>query len=118
MNVSRLSALILSLTVAVLEAHADESSRAAKIEFNRDVRPVLSDACFHCHGPDKNERKAGLRLDLREEALKAAKSGEFPIVPGQPEKSELIRRILTDDKDDQMPPPRRTRRSPPRRRNS
>ncbi len=104
MNVSRLSALILSLTITVLEAQADESSRAAKIEFNRDIRPVLSDACFHCHGPDKNERKAGLRLDLREEALKAAKSGKFPIVPRQPQKSELIRRILTDDKDDQMPP--------------
>lgn len=106
MNLSWIGALVLSLTVTVLAAHADESARAVKIEFNRDIRPILSDACFHCHGPDKNTRESGLRLDIREEALKAAKSGEFPIVPGQPEKSELVRRILTDDRDEQMPPPK------------
>ena len=98
--------ILFILTVTVLGARADESSRAAKIEFNRDIRPVLSDACFHCHGPDKNVRKAELRLDVREEAIKAAESGEFPIMPGQPEKSELVRRILSDDRDEQMPPPK------------
>ncbi len=96
--------ILFILTATVLGAHADESSRAAKIEFNRDIRPILSDACFHCHGPDKNVRKAELRLDVREEAIKAAESGEFPIVPGQPGKSELVRRILSDDRDEQMPP--------------
>ncbi len=104
MKVSLPVALFYSLIVTVFDARADESPRAAKIEFNRDIRPILSDACFHCHGPDKNTRESGLRLDLREEALKAAESGEFPIVPGQPQKSDLVRRILTDDKDERMPP--------------
>ena len=94
-------ALFTALAAAALAA---ESPLPAKIEFNRDLRPILSDTCFHCHGPDKNARKAGLRLDIREEALKPAESGEIPIVPGQPEKSEVARRVLTDDKDDLMPP--------------
>ena len=64
----------------------------------------MSDTCFHCHGPDKNSRKAGLRLDIREEALKPAKSGELPIVPGKPDQSEIIKRLFADDKDDLMPP--------------
>lgn len=98
--------LLVGLTVTILEAQADESARASKIEFNRDIRPILSDACFHCHGPDKNTRKSGLRLDLRDEALKESKLGEYPIVPGKPEQSDLVRRILTDDTDEQMPPPK------------
>lgn len=97
-------AVFLGLTVIAHGAHADAPSRAAKIEFNRDIRPILSDACFHCHGPDKNTREAGLRLDIREEALKVAESGERPIVPGQPGRSDLIRRILTEDADERMPP--------------
>ena len=67
----------------------------AKVEFNRDVRPILSDNCFLCHGPDKNRRKADLRLDIREEALKAE-----AIVPGKPDESELIARIFSADPDD------------------
>src|SRR5689334_2400747 len=81
-----------------------EAPIPAKIEFNRDVRPILSDNCFHCHGLDKNSRKADLRLDLREVALKAAESGETPIVPGKPEASELVRRIASEDADEIMPP--------------
>ena len=76
------------------------------IEFNRDIRPILSDACFHCHGPDQHKREAGVRLDVRDDALKTAESGAFPIVPGHADKSEIIRRILTDDLDEQMPPPK------------
>src|SRR6266436_6146604 len=71
-----------------------------KISFNRDVRPVLSDNCFFCHGPDQKKRKAKLRLDIREEAL-----AKEAFVPGEPDKSELIRRIFTTDTDDLMPPP-------------
>src|SRR5262245_1523537 len=79
-------------------------SEAAKVDFNRDIRPVMSDTCFRCHGFDAKARKARLRLDLREEALKPAKSGEIPIVPGHPEKSEVIRRLFTKDEDERMPP--------------
>jgi hypothetical protein len=79
---------------------AAEAPVPAKIEFNRDVRPILSDNCFYCHGPDKNHREADLRLDLREEAITAK-----AIIPGKTSESELIARIITDDEDDLMPPP-------------
>src|SRR5262245_59790860 len=77
-------------------------SRAAEapapaIEFNRDVRPVLSDTCFPCHGPDKAKRKAGLRLDTEAGAFGALRRGGRAIVPGHPEKSELVRRITSAD---------------------
>src|SRR6187431_2912883 len=75
-----------------------------KVNFNRDVRPVLSDTCFQCHGPDEAKRKAGLRLDTRETAVKPSESGEIAIVPGHPEKSELIKRLTAKDPDDVMPP--------------
>src|SRR5688572_31356395 len=89
----------LSLALAVL------SASAAEVDYQRDVRPILSGICFKCHGPDNETRKGGLRLDLREEALKPAKSGELAIVPGDPDKSEVIKRIFTTDEDDLMPPP-------------
>jgi hypothetical protein len=75
------------------------------ISFNRDIRLIFSDTCFRCHGPDKNARQAGLRLDLREEATRKTKSGSTPIVPGKPEESEIIRRIFATDKFEVMPPP-------------
>lgn len=75
------------------------------ISFNRDIRPIFSDTCFRCHGPDKNARKAGLRLDIREEATRKTKSGSTPIVPGKPEESEIIRRIFASDQLEVMPPP-------------
>ncbi|MDX2020705.1 MAG: PSD1 and planctomycete cytochrome C domain-containing protein [Deltaproteobacteria bacterium] len=68
--------------------------------FNRDIRPILSDKCFFCHGPDSAKRKAGLRLDVRDAALK-----DEAIVPGKPEASELWKRINATDVDDVMPPP-------------
>jgi hypothetical protein len=74
------------------------------IEFNRDIRPILSDNCFACHGPDENKRKAKLRFDLKEDAFKPAKSGDLAIVPGAPEKSSMIARIHAKDEDDRMPP--------------
>jgi hypothetical protein len=75
-----------------------------KIEFNRDIRPLLSDTCFACHGPDAQKVKGGLRLDQRESALKPAKSGKRAIVPGKPHESELVQRLHTTDPDDRMPP--------------
>lgn len=70
-----------------------------KVQYNRDVRPILSDNCFACHGPDSAARKADLRIDNREDALKAE-----VIVPGKPDKSSLIERILSGDKSEVMPP--------------
>ncbi|MDC0288815.1 hypothetical protein OAL01_05130, partial [Rubripirellula sp.] len=72
--------------------------------FDRDIRPILSDRCYACHGPDEKKRKADLRLDTREGAL-ADLGGYQAIVPGQPDESELIARILSDDVDEMMPPP-------------
>ncbi len=77
------------------------SARAADLPtYNRDVRPILSDKCFACHGPDAAKRKAKLRLDIRESAI-ARKA----FVPGKPNLSEAIKRILSHDADEQMPPP-------------
>ncbi|NBV53035.1 MAG: hypothetical protein EBR83_05850, partial [Verrucomicrobia bacterium] len=73
------------------------------VRFNRDIRPIMSDTCFHCHGFDPKSRKGGLRLDLREDALKAGKSGAIAIVPGKPDESEVIKRLFTKDEDDVMP---------------
>ena len=75
------------------------------LRFNRDIRPILSSQCFPCHGPDNNARKAGLRLDDREQALRPAESGAIAIVPGMPDESELIRRVLSEDPGERMPPP-------------
>lgn len=75
-------------------AHAAE-----KIQFHRDIRPVLASKCYACHGPDEDKREAGLRLDVRAEAVKTA------IVPGQPEASEFWKRITASDPGDVMPPP-------------
>ena len=76
---------------------------AETVRFNRDIRPIMSDTCFHCHGFDPKSRKGGLRLDVREDALKAGKSGALAIVPGKPEESEVIKRLFTKDEDDLMP---------------
>ena len=100
-----LRAIFLGLTVGALEAVANERT-PARPGFNRDIRPILSDACFHCHGPDQNTREAGLRLDVRDDATSATESGAVAIVPGHPEKSEVVRRIFSTDEDDRMPPDR------------
>ncbi len=95
--------IFLSLPLAALIGFF--SSRAdARVEFNRDIRPIFSDTCFQCHGPDEKQRKSKLRLDVRSEALKPAKSGAVAIVPGHPEKSEIVARVLADNEDDLMPP--------------
>jgi len=76
----------------------------APIEFARDVRPILSDRCFACHGPDAAKREAGLRLDLRDAAIKKLASGHAAIVPGDSSQSELVRRLTVHDLDQRMPP--------------
>ena len=74
------------------------------IEFNRDIRPILSDNCFACHGPDEKTRQAGLRLDVAEHAKAKLASGGIALVPGKLGESELARRIGTTDPSEQMPP--------------
>jgi hypothetical protein len=82
---------------------------ADRIDFSRDVQPILADKCYHCHGPDANQRKASLRLDTHDGALAADKVGKAAIVPGNLEKSELARRIISTDPEEQMPPPKSRR---------
>lgn len=89
----------LGQVLLVLLAPAGLSAGADKLRFNRDIRPILSDKCFHCHGPDKNERKAGLRLDTLEGA-----AADGAIVPGSAARSGIIARIESADPDEVMPP--------------
>jgi hypothetical protein len=85
----------------------------APVNYNRDIRPILSNNCFKCHGPDPKERQAGLRLDLRAEALKPTESGRKAIVPGKTAASALIRRINSSKEDIVMPPPDSNKRLTP-----
>src|SRR5687768_12209212 len=93
--------LLTSISIAVAVSAAAEQ----RVQFNRDIRPILSDNCLKCHGPDKNTRKAKLRLDLAEEAYRT-RDDITPIVPGKPSDSEVVQRILATDPDDLMPPPK------------
>jgi hypothetical protein len=86
------------------DRHNSSLTLQAPIEYKRDILPILAAKCFSCHGPDPSTRKAGLRLDQRDAALKMSRSGETPIVPGKPEASELMRRIFAADDRERMPP--------------
>ncbi|HKX61514.1 MAG TPA: DUF1549 domain-containing protein, partial [Verrucomicrobiae bacterium] len=101
-RLSAIAAFILAFAVAAHSATANPPPDAP--DFLGAVRPILSSHCFKCHGPDDNARKGGLRLDVRPDALKGGKSLTPAVVPGQPQKSELIARIFTTDEDDLMPP--------------
>ena len=90
---------ILLLLALVWNRPALLAAAPAKVKFNRDVRPILSDKCFFCHGPDPKKREADLRLDVRDAAVEAK-----AFLPGKAEMSEVIQRILTTDADDHMPP--------------
>ena len=83
----------------------DHARTPPPVDFTYQVRPLLSDRCFRCHGPDAGKRKAELRLDIREGALKPLEDEGWAIVkPGEPDKSELVRRIHSYLDDDVMPP--------------
>jgi len=96
--------LFAAVSLSLLAGRA--TFAAAPLDFNRDVRTILSDNCFQCHGPDEKKREAGLRLDAREFATKPAESGDIAIVPQDLTKSAAIRRILSTDPDTVMPPPK------------
>jgi hypothetical protein len=95
------------LLPALLAAWSVHVVAADKVDFDRDIRPILSNTCFKCHGPDEKERKgsddAGLRLDVEEDAKRKLGDG-FAIVPGKPAESELVKRIQSTDEDAMMPP--------------
>ncbi|HEX8915393.1 MAG TPA: DUF1553 domain-containing protein [Humisphaera sp.] len=80
----------------------------ARVDFNRDVRPILSENCYFCHGQDPAHRKGDLRLDVRDDAVKAK-----AIVPGKPEASEVLKRLASHDADEVMPPPKSNRKVTP-----
>jgi hypothetical protein len=101
-------AVVLRPPLALAEAPA----RPATVEFSRDVRPILSDTCFACHGPDEKARKANLRLDTKEGAFSVIE-GRTIVVPGDRAKSELYRRLITTDADDLMPPAKAGKRLTP-----
>lgn len=84
----------LGFAALALPLSAQVQQSVPQIEFNRDVRPILSDSCFTCHGQDEGSRKGGLRLDDRASALTGGKTGLPAIVPGKPDESELLLRIM------------------------
>lgn len=107
----RSSAVALTTLAALtlLPVFAWASARGATgatpaVDFNRDVRPILSGTCFKCHGIDDASRKAKLRLDVRDAAVAPLKDGDRAIVPGKPELSELVRRVFSGEEDEVMPP--------------
>ena len=107
--------LILSAFVLLAIAPASRAQSAPdkplpeKIDFNRDIRPILSDNCYACHGPDKNKRKAELRLDTKD-GIFSTHRGSFNGPPGKPQQSELFRRVTAADPKERMPDPKSNKR--------
>ena len=100
-GVKLLSALLVIVGVSAGPLRA-QAQNADKVDFSREIQPLLSNKCYACHGPDDKTREAEFRLDVAESALDADKAA---IVPGKPDSSELIRRIMSNDPDEMMPPP-------------
>jgi hypothetical protein len=106
-NVAGFLTLLLAVPCASIRGEAP-------VEFNRDVRPILSDACYACHGPDKGKRKAGFRLDIEKGAFADLGDGAHALVPGKLDQSVLYQRITSKDPKQHMPPPRVERQLTPR----
>ena len=94
MLIPEINRVLLVLSCLAITARAEDPS------FSRDVRPILSDMCFSCHGPDEKGRKGELLLSELDGALKGGESGEPAIIPGKPSLSEMIRRLHSDDPDE------------------
>ncbi len=101
----RLAAAI-AMALAGLVVAGSAQAAPEKLQFNRDIRPILSEHCFTCHGQDSGARKSELRLDQREAALKGGESGDPAVTPGKPEASALVERVQSHDRDEVMPPPK------------
>jgi hypothetical protein len=102
-SIRRFSFVVVGLLSGTATAQSPAQAGPG-IQYDRDIRPILSDRCFKCHGPDEQQRQAGLRLD-DESAFKPADSGSTAVVPGKPDASELVRRIFSEDAGQRMPPP-------------
>ena len=96
--------LVIASLFAVALSYQQSRAADDRVLFNRDIRPILAEHCWQCHGPDAGVRQAGLRLDVRATAMQEADSGAFAIVPWSPRQSELLRRIQTNDPAERMPP--------------
>jgi len=96
---------LFSLFIAGASAQAQD-----EIDFSRDILPILSDNCFTCHGPDAATREGGFRLDVKASVFEEGDSGQHPIVAGDPDASEILTRLRTDDEFDVMPPPEQKKR--------
>jgi hypothetical protein len=95
--------MVIGLLSAGSRVCAAEDGKA--IDFDREIRPIFSESCYPCHGPDENKRKANLRFDRKEGAFKELKDGKFAIVPGNLAQSQLVHRVTASNPDDKMPPP-------------
>ena len=100
------TALTAVLLLAGANAQEPAGNGADRVDFSRDIRPILSNSCFRCHGPAERDRKAKLRLDTKQGVLARREGGTFAIVPGKPDASEVFRRITSTDPDEVMPPPK------------
>jgi len=102
---THLASLISACLLVSLASSSGAAQADASVKFNRDIRPILSENCFACHGPDANARKAKLRLDTKDGIFEKTPKREPAVVPSNLEKSELWQRITATDEDDMMPPP-------------
>lgn len=104
--VTQVSLLIVWMLLGTSPVGAWQANQAkGKVDFQTEIRPILSNRCFACHGPDENTVEAGLRLDSFESAISKAESGRTAIVPGNVSESELLRRVSSQDDEERMPPP-------------
>ena len=102
------SCSVLVLVLAALTGPtpaAEQQPQPARVDFHREIRPLLSDRCFRCHGPDSSKRKAELRLDVRDGVFRKLDDGWAIVKPRDPKHSELVRRTSSDDVEEMMPPP-------------
>ena len=93
---------LIALLFLVCVSHGEAADR---VDFNKDIRPILSENCLSCHGPDALKREAGLRLDVSDQSMWKGDSGKVAIIPGSPDTSELVHRITAANPDELMPPP-------------
>jgi mono/diheme cytochrome c family protein len=101
-----ISSMLTWVAISILTSTVTATALSAPVDFTREVQPILSEHCAHCHGSDEKSRKGGLRLDVREAALKGGESDSPAIVPGKPGASAIIARVLSHDSDEVMPPPK------------